>query len=152
MTRTLILILLTLIALIVLAAALNAPRVAEAQAHHAAATAMHAQATVTGLAVIGMTCLAAVLGLVVAGLGVVGWLMVHGYLPNRDRIQPVLPGRPHLPNRRLRLPTTTLSRRHPRTPLTPDPPVTVYAYPDEIETIPFTLPPGWETGDWPDQF
>ncbi|MBK9053527.1 MAG: hypothetical protein IPL78_22295 [Chloroflexi bacterium] len=104
MTRFLVLTLLTLIALIILAVALNAPRVAEAQAHTAAATAMQAQANVTGLAVFGMTCLAGTLGLVVvAGLGLFGWLTVSGYWPTRGRVQPLPHLRPRSGPRRMRL-------------------------------------------------
>jgi hypothetical protein len=78
MTRFLVLTLLTLIALIILTVALNAPRVAEANAHTAAATAMQAQANVTGLAVFGMACLATTLGLVImAGIGLFLWLTLY---------------------------------------------------------------------------
>lgn len=153
MTRTLILILFTLIALIILAVALNAPRVAEAQAHTAAATAMQAQANVTGLAVFGMTCLAGTLGLVVvAGLGLFGWLMVSGHLPTRGRVQPLPHLRPRLPQHRVRLSANTLSQQYSLEPRTPQPPAATYAYPDEIEIVPFTIPPGWEDGEWPDVF
>lgn len=153
MTRFLVLTLLTLIALIILAVVLNAPRVAEAQAHTAAATAMQAQATVTGLAVIGMTCLAGTLGLVVvAGLGLFGWLTVSGYWPTRGRVQHLSHLRPRLPQHRVRLSANALSQQHSLVPRTPQPPTTSYAYPDEIEIVPFTIPPGWEDGEWPDVF
>jgi hypothetical protein len=153
MTRFFVFILLTLIALIILAVALNAPRVAEANAHTAAATAMQAQANVTGLAVFGMTCLAGTLGLVVVtGLGLFGWLTVIGQLPTRGRVQPMPYLRPRSGPRRMRLSSTTLSQTADIVPVAPQPPVTVYSYPDESEIIPFTLPPGWEDGDWPDVF
>ncbi len=149
MTRFLILTLLTLIALIILVVALNAPRVAEAQAHTAAATAMQAQANVTGLAVFGMTCLAGTLGLVVvAGLGLFGWLTVSGYWPTRGRIQ-ILPHlRPRSGPRRMRLSAAAFNQTADVVTVTPQPPVTVYGYPDEIEIVNFTLPPGWEQGEW----
>ena len=153
MTRFLALTLLTFIALIILAVALNAPRVAEAQAHTAAATAMQAQANVTGLAVFGMTCLASTLGLVVvAGLGLFGWLTVSGYWPTRGRIQLLPHLRPRSGPRRMRLSATTLNQSADVFPVTPQPPVMVYGYPDEIEIVPFTIPPGWEDGEWPDVF
>lgn len=150
MTRFLVLTLLTLIALIILAVALNAPRVAEAQAHTAAATAMQAQANVTGMAVFGMTCLAGTLGLViVAGIGMFGWFMLNGHLPTRGRVQPLPYLRPRSGPRRLRLSSTALSQTADLVPAAPEPPVTVYSYPDEIEIIPFNLPPGWDEGEWP---
>jgi hypothetical protein len=153
MTRFLALTLLTLIALIILAVVLNAPRVAEANAHTAAATAMQSQANVTGIAVFGMTCLAGTLGLVVvAGLGLFGWLTVSGYWPTRGRVQPLPHLRPRSAPRRMRLSSTTLSQTTAVVPVRPQPTVTVYGYPDEIEIVPFTLPPGWEDGEWPDVF
>ena len=153
MTRFLVLTLLTLIALIILAVALNAPRVAEAQAHTAAATAMQAQANVTGLAVFGMTCLAGTLGVVVvAGLGLFGWLMVSGQLPTRGRVQPLPYLRPRSRPRRMRLSSTTLNQTTEMIPVRPQSPVTVYGYPDEIEIAPFTLPEGWSEGEWPNVF
>ncbi len=153
MTRFLVLTLLTFIALIILAVALNAPRVAEAQAHTAAATAMQAQANVTGLAVFGMTCLAGTLGLVaVAGLGLFGWLTVSGYWPTRGRVQPMPYLRPRSGPRRMRLSSTTLNQTIEMIPVRPQPPVTVYDYPDEIEIVPFILPEGWSDGEWPDVF
>ncbi len=153
MTRFLALTLLTLIAFIILALALNAPRVAEAQAHTAAATAMQTQANVTGLAVFGMTCLAGTLGLVVvAGIGVSGWFMVNGQLPVRGRVQPIPHLRPRSAPRRMRLSSTSLNQTTEVVPVRPQSPVTVYGYPDEIEIVPFTLPPGWEEGEWPDVF
>ncbi|MBK9056030.1 MAG: hypothetical protein IPL78_35570 [Chloroflexi bacterium] len=152
MTRFLVLTLLTLIALIILAVALNAPRVAEAQAHTAAATAMQAQANVTGLAVFGMTCLAGTLGLVViAGLGLFGWLTVSGYWPTRGRVQPMPHLRPRSGPRRMRLSATAFSQTADIVPVAPQPPVT-YTYPEEIEIVPFTIPPGWEDGECPDVF
>lgn len=155
MTRFLALTLLTLTTLIILAIALNAPRVAEANAHTAAATALQAQTNVTGLAVFGMTCLAGALGVVViAGLGLFGWLTVSGYWLTRDRVQPIPHLRPRSGPRRMRLASTALSQTADIVPLTPQPPVTVYgySYPDEIEVIPFNLPPGWDEGEWPDVF
>jgi hypothetical protein len=153
MTRALVLILLTLIALIILAIALNAPRVAEANAHTAAATALEAQANVIGLAVFGMTCLAGILGVVVvAGLGLFGWLAVSGYRPTRGRVQPLSHLRPRSGPRRMRLYSAALSQTADIVPVAPQPPVTVYSYPDEIEIIPFTLPPDWNEGEWPDVF
>ncbi len=153
MTRFLVLTLLTLIALIILAVALNAPRVAEAQAHTAAATAIQTQANVTGLAVFGMTCLAGTLGLVVvAGIGVFGWLMVNGQLPLRGRVQPLSHLRPRSAPRRMRLSSTTLSQTTEMIPVRSQPPATIYGYLDEIEIVPFTLPPGWDEGEWPDVF
>src|SRR5690606_21930061 len=125
MTRFLVLTLLTLVALIILAVALNAPRVAEANAHTAAATAMQAQANVTGLAVFGMTCLAGTLGLVVvAGIGVFGWLMVNGQLPLRGRVQPLSHLWPRSPQHRVRLSANALSQQHSLEPRTPQPPAT----------------------------
>jgi len=153
MTRFLVLALFTLIALIILAVALNAPRVAEAQAHTAAATAMQAQANVTGLAVFGMTCLAGTLGLVVvASLGLFGWLTVSGYWPTRGRVQPMPHLRPRSGPRRMRFCATALNQTAEMVPVTAELPVTVYGYPEEIEIVNFTLPPGWEEGEWPDVF
>ena len=153
MTRFLILTLLTLIALIILAVALNAPRMAEAQAHTAAATAMQAQANVTGLAVFGMTCLAGTLGLViVAEIGMFGWFMLNGHLSTRGRVQPMPHLRPRLPQHRVRLSANALSQQYSLEPRTPQPTTTGYAYPDEIEIVNFNLPPGWEDGEWPDVF
>ena len=153
MTRFLALTLLALITLIILAVALNAPRVAEANAHTAAATAMQAQANVTGLAVFGMTCLASTLGLVVvAGLGLFGWLTVSGYWPTRGRVQPLPHLRPRSGPRRMRLSSRSLSQATEMVPLTSQPPMTVYPYADEIEVVPFNLPPGWSDGEWPDVF
>ena len=153
MTRFLVLTLLTLIALIILAVALNAPRVAEANAHTAAATAMQAQANVTGLAVFGMTCLAGTLGLVIiAGIGLFGWFMLNGHLPVRGRIRPLPHLRPRSAPRRMRLSSRSLSQVTEMVPLTSQPPMTVYPYADEIEIVNFTLPPGWEQGEWPDVF
>lgn len=155
MTRFLVLTLLTFIALIILAVALNAPRVAEANAHTAAATAMQAQANVTGLAVFGMACLATTLGLVImAGIGLFLWLTLNGQLPVRGRIQPLPHLRPRSRPRRMRLSSTALSQAADLVPVSPEPPVTIYgySYPDEIEIIPFTLPEGWSEGEWPDVF
>ena len=153
MTRALVLILLTLIALIILAIALNAPRVAEANAHTAAATALEAQANVTGMAVFGMTCLAGTLSLVIiAATGLFLWFTLNGHLPVRGRIQPLPYLRPRSGPRRMRLSSTALSQTADIVPVFPQPPVTVYAYPDEIEIIPFNLPPGWDEGEWPDVF
>ena len=153
MTRIPVFILLTLIAFIILAVVLNAPRVAEANAHTAAATAMQAQANVTGLAVFGMTCLAGTLGLVVvASLGLFGWLTVSGYWPTRGRVQPMPNLRPRSGPRRIRLSSAGLSQTTDIVPVASQPPVTVYSYPDEIEIVPFTLPPGWDEGEWPDVF
>ncbi len=153
MTRFLVLTLLVLIALIVLTVALNAPRVAEAQAHTAAATAMQAQANVTGLAVLGMTCLAGTLGLVViAGLGLFGWLTVSGYLPTRGRVQPLPHLRPRLPQHRVCLSANALNQQHSLELRTSQPPTTGYDYLDEIEIVPFIIPPGWQDGEWPDVF
>ena len=153
MTRFLVLTLFTLIALIILTVALNAPRVAEANAHTAAATAMQAQANVTGLAVFGMACLATTLGLVImAGIGLFLWLTLNGQLPVRGRIQPLPHLRPRSAPRRMRLSSTTLSQTTEMIPVRPQPTVTVYGYPDEIEIVPFTLPEGWSEGEWPDVF
>lgn len=153
MTRALVLILLTLIALIILVVTLNAPRVAEANAHTAAATALEAQANVTGMAVFGMTCLAATLGLViVSGIGLLFWLTLNGQLPTRGRFQSMPHLRPRSAPRRMRLSSTTLSQTTEMVPVRPQSPVTVYGYPDEIEIIPFNLPPGWDEGEWPDVF
>ena len=153
MTRALVLILFTLIALIMLAVALNAPRVAEANAHTAAATALEAQAHVTGMAVFGMTCLAGTLGLVVtAGIALFGRLMLNSHTPISGRIQPLPHLRPRSGPRRLRLSSTALSQTADLVPAAPEPPVTVYGYPDEIEIVPFDLPPGWNEGEWPDVF
>lgn len=153
MTRTFVLILLTLIALIILAVTLNAPRVAEAQAHTVAATALEAQANVTGLAVFGMVCLAGTLGLVVtAGIALFGWIMLNGQLPIRGRMQPLPHLRPRSGSRRMRLASTTPAQTAHIVPVSAQPPVTIYGYPDEIEIIPFNLPPGWDEGEWPDVF
>ena len=153
MTRYFVPLLLITVTLIILTVALNAPRVAEANAHTAAATAMQAQANVTGLAVFGMTCLAGTLGLViVAGIGMFGWLTLHGHLPTRGRVQPLPYLRPRSKPRRMRLSSTTLNQTTELVPVAPEPPVTVYGYPDEIEIIPFDLPPGWNEGEWPDVF
>lgn len=153
MTRFLVLILLTLIALIILAVALNAPRVAEANAHTAAATALEAQANVTGMAVFGLTCLAGTLSLVIiAGIGLLFWLMLNGQLPTRGRTQPLPHLRPRSAPRRMRLASTTLTQTSHVVPVTSQPPITVYGYPDEIEVVPFNLPPGWDEGEWPDAF
>ena len=153
MTRTLVLALLTLIALIILAVALNAPRVAEANAHTAAATAMQAQANVTGLAVFGMVCLAGTLGLVtVAVIALFGLFLLNGHLPIRGRIQFLPHLRPRSGSRRMRLASTTPAQTAHVVPVSAQPPVTVYGYPDEIEIVPFTLPPGWDEGEWPDVF
>jgi hypothetical protein len=54
MKRILFMLALSLLALFGLAVALNAPRLAEARAHEAAARAMQTQAVVTGLAVSGL--------------------------------------------------------------------------------------------------
>lgn len=153
MTRALVLILLTLIALIILAVALNAPRVAEANAHTAAATAMQAQANVTGMAVFGMVCLAGTLGLVVtAGIVLFGWFMLNGQTLIRGRMQPLPHLRPRSGSRRMRLASTTPTQTAHIVPVSAQPPVTIYGYPDEIEIVPFTLPPGWDEGEWPDVF
>lgn len=153
MTRAVVLILLTLIALIILAMALNAPRVAEANAHIAAATATQAQANVTGMAVLGMVCLAGTLGLViVAGIALFGLFLLSGHLPIRGRIQSLSHLRPRSGSRRMRLASTTPAQTAHIVPVNAQPPVTVYGYPDEIEIIPFTLPPGWDEGEWPDVF
>lgn len=153
MTRFLVLTLFTLIALIILTVALNAPRVAEANAHTAAATAMQAQANVTGLAVFGMACLATTLGLVImAGIGLFLWLTLNGQLPLRGRIQPLPHLRPRSGSRRMRLASTTPAQTAHIVPVSAQPPVTIYGYPDEIEIIPFNLPPGWDEGEWPDVF
>lgn len=153
MTRTLVFSLLTLIALVILAVTLNAPRVAEANAHTAAATAMQAQANVTGMAVFGMVCLAATLGLVVtAGIVLFGWFMLNGHTPIRGCVQPLPHLRPRSGSRRMRLASTTPAQTAHIVPVSAQPPVTVYGYPDEIEIVPFNLPPGWDEGEWPDVF
>jgi len=155
MTRTPVFILLTLIAFFLLAVALNAPRVVEANAHTAAATAMQAQANVTGMAVFGMACLAGTLGLViVAGIGLFVWLTTNSPRSDRGRVEPLPHSRPRSGPRRLRLASTTLSQPADIVPVAPEPSVTVYGYgyPDEIEIIPFNLPPGWDEGQWPDAF
>lgn len=153
MTRALVLILFTLIALIMLAVALNAPRVAEANAHTAAATALEAQAHVTGMAVFGMTCLAGTLGLVVtAGIALFGRLMLNSHTPISGRIQPLPHLRPRSGPRRMRLASTTPAQTTHIVPVTPQQPVSIHGYPDEIEIVNFTLPPGWEQGEWPDVF
>jgi len=153
MTRFLALTLLALIALIILVVTLNAPRVAEANAHTAAATALEAQANVTVMAVFGMTCLAGTLSLVIiAGIGLLFWFMLNGQLPTRGRIQPLPHLRPRSGPHRMRLASTTPAQTSHVVPVTPQPPVTVYGYPDEIEVVPFNLPPGWDEGEWPDVF
>jgi len=153
MTRFLALTLLTLIGLIILTVALNAPRVAEANAHTAAATALAAQANVTGMAVFGITCLAATLGLVIlAGIGLLFWLMLNGQLPTRGRVQPLPHLRPRSGPHRMRLASSTPTHTTHVIPVTPQPRITVYGYPDEIEVVSFNLPPGWGEGEWPDAF
>jgi hypothetical protein len=113
MKRTLVLVSLTLLALITLSlfsAVFNAPRMLDtyadietARAHQAAAEAMQTQAKTTNTAVLGMVCLAGVLGfLVVGGLLLAVWFaLAHGRnalstntalpypaQPNRRRLQP----------------------------------------------------------------
>lgn len=89
MKRLLFLLLLCLVLLVVLTAVLNAPRVAEANAHaqaahalEAAAHAMQTQAAVTGLAVAGMLLLVALLAM---ALALVVGLFLWG-MGNRGRL------------------------------------------------------------------
>ena len=66
---------------ILLVAAVNAPRVMEAEAHRQAAAAMQTQAQVTGLAVGGMLLLVIVLAAGTLGLaGLLAWAVVTGRL------------------------------------------------------------------------
>ncbi|MCI0581076.1 MAG: hypothetical protein L0332_34840 [Chloroflexi bacterium] len=102
--------LLCLILLILLAATLNAPRLAEARAHEAAAKAMQAQATATILAIAGLLVVALMLALAFLALfGLLLWWLVacgrHGrprqlpgftiYRPDAGRRLPA--GRRQLP-------------------------------------------------------
>ena len=71
---------------ILLAAAVNAPRVMEAEAHRQAAAAMQTQAAVTGLAVGGMLLLVGVLSAGVLGLtGLLIWAAMTGRLSMAGR-------------------------------------------------------------------
>ena len=78
--------------------------------------------------------------------------MLNGHLPTRGRVQPLPHLRPRSGPRRLRLSSTALSQTADLVPAAPESPVTVYGYPDEIEIIPFTIPPGWDEVEWPDVF
>ena len=78
MRRLFTLLCLILLLAIVLLAVGNAPRVAEARAHEAAARTMEAQATVTGMAVGGLLFLAVVLVLtLMAIIGLLSWLLLR---------------------------------------------------------------------------
>lgn len=85
MKRLLFLLLLCLVLMVALTAVLNAPRVAEARAHEAAAHAMQTQVIVTGLAVVGMLLL---VGLLVLALALVVGLFLWGMVTGRLAMAP----------------------------------------------------------------
>lgn len=76
------------VGLLLLAAAANAPRVAEARAHEVAAQAIQLQAAVTGLAVGGMLLLSCLLGVVVAlAAGLLWWSVAAKRLAMMARLE-----------------------------------------------------------------
>ena len=76
------------VGLLLLAAAVNAPRVAEARAHEAAAQAMQLQAAATGLAVVGMLLLSCLLGVVIAlAAGLLWWRAAANRLAMMSRLE-----------------------------------------------------------------
>lgn len=155
----------TLIALILLVALLNAPRMLDsyadienARAHQAAAEAMQTQAEATILAVSGMLCLTGLLALLLlGGLGLAVYLSHAGRFPSQPR--PTLPdGRTALPFSQPGRWPHSLPRRftRPRPLLPPNTP------PAWLQTTPpapwrpeeeASLPAGmdWADWDWPDE-
>jgi hypothetical protein len=160
----LLLVAITLIALILLVALLNAPRMLDsyaaietARAHQAAAEAMQTQATATIIAVSGMLCLTGILALLLLG----GLLLAYLTLANRFPVQ----NRPLLPDGRTTLPFSLPghwpqlahrgpTRRRPLLPPNPPPswpeaaPPTAWRPEEEV-----SLPDGmdWAAWDWPDE-